>query len=90
MKPSDPDAAKLLRGYPRGWRERYGEEFLAMVEDSLDGERPGLGVPPERRPGRSARTRPPGQAGWPAGGSARAARSDLDKVDVLPGRVGRH
>ena len=42
MKPSDPDAAKLLRWYPRGWRERYGEEFLAMVEDSLDGERPGL------------------------------------------------
>ncbi len=40
MKPSDPDAAKLLRWYPRGWRERYGEEFLAMVEDSLDGRRP--------------------------------------------------
>ena len=36
MKPpdpdADPDAAKLLRWYPRGWRERYGEEFLAMVE----------------------------------------------------------
>ena len=29
MKPSDPDAAKLLRWYPRPWRERYGEEFLA-------------------------------------------------------------
>jgi hypothetical protein len=42
MKPSDPDAAKLLRWYPRPWRERYGEEFLAMVEDNLDGERPGL------------------------------------------------
>lgn len=42
MKPSDPDAAKLLSWYPRPWRERYGEEFLAMVEDSLDGERPGL------------------------------------------------
>jgi hypothetical protein len=41
MKPSDPDAAKLLRWYPRAWRDRYGEEFLAMVEDSLDGERPG-------------------------------------------------
>ena len=38
MKPSDPDAAKLLRWYPRPWRERYGEEFLAMVEDNLDGE----------------------------------------------------
>jgi hypothetical protein len=42
LKPSDPDAAKLLRWYPRAWRERYGEEFLAMVEDNLDGERPGL------------------------------------------------
>ena len=42
MKPADPDTAKLLRWYPRPWRERYGEEFLAMVEDNLDGERPGL------------------------------------------------
>jgi hypothetical protein len=41
LKPSDPDAAKLLRWYPRAWRERYGEEFLAMVEDTLDGRRPG-------------------------------------------------
>jgi uncharacterized protein YjeT (DUF2065 family) len=40
VKPSDPDAAKLLRWYPRAWRERYGEEFLAMVEDTLDGRRP--------------------------------------------------
>ena len=42
MKPSDPDATKLLRWYPRVWRERYGEEFLALVEDNLDGDRPGL------------------------------------------------
>ncbi len=41
MKPADPDAARLLRWYPRGWRERYGEEFLAMVEDGLNGGRPG-------------------------------------------------
>jgi hypothetical protein len=41
MKPSDSGTAKLLRWYPRAWRERYGEEFLAMVEDSLDGRRPG-------------------------------------------------
>ena len=39
-KPRDPAVAKLLRWYPRAWRERYGDEFLAMVEDSLDGERP--------------------------------------------------
>jgi hypothetical protein len=30
----------MLRWYPRTWRERYGEEFLAMIEDSLDGGRP--------------------------------------------------
>jgi len=42
MKPAGSDAAKLLRWYPRAWRERYGEEFLAMVEDSLDGRRPSL------------------------------------------------
>jgi hypothetical protein len=41
MKPRDQDGAKLLRWYPRTWRERYGEEFLAMVEDSLGGRRPG-------------------------------------------------
>jgi hypothetical protein len=32
--------AKLLRWYPRAWRGRYGDEFLAMVGDSLDGRRP--------------------------------------------------
>jgi hypothetical protein len=32
---------RLLRWYPRAWRERYGEEFLAVVEDTLDGRRPG-------------------------------------------------
>jgi hypothetical protein len=38
-----PDLAitRLLRWYPRAWRERYGDEFLAMVEDTLDGRRPG-------------------------------------------------
>lgn len=41
MKPSGPDAAKLLRWYPQAWQERYGEEFLALIEDSLDGRRPG-------------------------------------------------
>jgi hypothetical protein len=32
---------RLLRWYPRAWRERYGEEFLAMVEDTLGGRQPG-------------------------------------------------
>jgi hypothetical protein len=39
-QPADPAVGRLLRWYPRAWRERYGEEFLAMVEDSLDGRRP--------------------------------------------------
>ena len=39
--PGDPRLGRLLRWYPRAWRERYGEEFLAMVEDTLDGGRPG-------------------------------------------------
>ena len=48
MMPGDPGAGpggqrlgRLLRWYPRAWRERYGEEFLAMVEDTLEGARPG-------------------------------------------------
>jgi len=44
MAPRDPDGqrlGKLLRWYPRAWRERYGDEFLALVEDALDGRGPG-------------------------------------------------
>jgi hypothetical protein len=32
-------ALRALRWYPRTWRERYGEEFAALMEDELD-ERP--------------------------------------------------
>jgi hypothetical protein len=39
--PSGRPLDGLLRWYPRAWRERYGEEFLAVVEDTLDGSRPG-------------------------------------------------
>jgi hypothetical protein len=35
MKP-----ARLLRWYPRAWRERYGEELLALIQDTLDDGRP--------------------------------------------------
>jgi hypothetical protein len=35
MKP-----ARLLRWYPRAWRERYGEELLALIQDTLDEGRP--------------------------------------------------
>jgi hypothetical protein len=35
MKP-----ARLLRWYPRAWRERYSEELLALIEDTLDEGQP--------------------------------------------------
>ena len=28
--------ASLLRWYPRAWRDRYGEELLALIQDTLD------------------------------------------------------
>jgi hypothetical protein len=31
MKP-----ATLLRWYPRAWRDRYGEELLALIQDTLE------------------------------------------------------
>ena len=42
MKRDGSGYQKLLRWYPREWRKRYGEEFLAMVEDTLEGRRPTL------------------------------------------------
>jgi hypothetical protein len=35
MKP-----ARLLRWYPRAWRERYGEELLVLIQDTADEGRP--------------------------------------------------
>jgi hypothetical protein len=35
MKP-----ARLLRWYPRAWRDQYGEELLALIQDTLDEGRP--------------------------------------------------
>jgi len=26
-------AQRLLRSYPRGWRDRYGDEFVALLSD---------------------------------------------------------
>jgi len=37
----DRDLSRLLRWYPRAWRERYGEEFLAMLEDTVGDRGPG-------------------------------------------------
>jgi len=36
----DPALRRLLRWYPRAWRERYGDEFLATVEDLSGGGAP--------------------------------------------------
>jgi hypothetical protein len=38
----DPALRRLLRWYPRAWRVRYGDEFVATVEDVLDGGTPTL------------------------------------------------
>ena len=35
MKP-----ASLLRWYPRVWRERYGSELVALIQDNLNEGRP--------------------------------------------------
>jgi hypothetical protein len=41
----DRRVARLLRWYPRGWRERYGDEFSELLRESLrDGRRVWLDV----------------------------------------------
>jgi hypothetical protein len=44
---NEPSQAKaltpLLRWYPPTWRERYGDEFVATMEDGLEGRRPTIG-----------------------------------------------
>jgi hypothetical protein len=42
VKERRADTSSLLRWYPREWRERYGDEFAALMEDSLNGARPTL------------------------------------------------
>lgn len=38
----DRDPAALLRWYPSSWRDRYGAELVALMEDDLDGRAPTL------------------------------------------------
>jgi len=38
------DLDRLLRWYPSAWRERYGAELTALLEDELDGAAPGVGL----------------------------------------------
>jgi hypothetical protein len=35
---------RLLRWYPRSWRERYGEEFAALLDETIEDGRGGLGM----------------------------------------------
>ncbi|MGA2304310.1 MAG: hypothetical protein ABSH29_08930 [Acidimicrobiales bacterium] len=37
-----PTSRFLLRWYPARWRARYGDEFIAMIEDDLGGRRPDM------------------------------------------------
>lgn len=36
------DLSRMLRWYPATWRERYGDEMVALMEDELAGRRPDL------------------------------------------------
>ncbi len=36
------DLSRLLRWYPPNWRSRYGDEFLVLLEDRLNGSSPTL------------------------------------------------
>lgn len=38
------DADRLLRWYPEAWKSRYGDELVAMVEDTIGDRRPGPGL----------------------------------------------
>lgn len=40
MSARTPDCSGLLKWYPPGWRARYGDELVAMMEDSLEGRSP--------------------------------------------------
>jgi hypothetical protein len=38
----DRSLERLLRWYPKDWRDRYGAELITLVEDDLEGRRPTL------------------------------------------------
>jgi hypothetical protein len=94
MAPGDPGAdpddqrlGRLLRWYPRAWRERYGGEFLALVEDTLDGRRPGwrlrLGVVWSGLRERGHQARPAGGRVLP--GLARGFAADSGSAFIVAG-----
>jgi len=40
MTGTPDDLERLLRWYPSAWRDRYGDELVALLEDELDGAAP--------------------------------------------------
>jgi len=40
VKRRPPDGSALLRWYPASWRHRYGDELVALMADTLNGEDP--------------------------------------------------
>ena len=85
--PAERHAARLLRCYPRAWRERYGEEFAALLMEEW-AERP-------RSPRRSAdvmasglvaRLSGAGLTGGMLDGPAQA-RASLAALDLCGGRL---
>jgi hypothetical protein len=80
MKP-----AHLLRWYPRAWRERYGEEVLALIQDNLQEGRPAWPLQLSviwgglRERGRQARRA--------ATTSFKAAWSDKGIINFAPGLI---
>ena len=62
----------MLRWYPARWRDRYGDELAAMIEDDLEGKRPTLRYRLAiARSGLEERMRDAGLVGGPASPSER-------------------
>ena len=40
MSRDDRDLYRVLRWYPAAWRERYGDEFIALLEETSEGRQP--------------------------------------------------
>ena len=69
---------RLLRWYPREWRDRYGGEMTALLEDSYaTAERCARARPPEPRPPRPGGT---GAHGWVRRCGARCRRRSCEPV----------
>jgi hypothetical protein len=76
-------AARLLRWYPRGWRERYGEEFAELlVADMADRPRSAARTLDIARAGLTARAATAGVAGSSLLGSSLADQGRQARVSL--------